>query len=92
MFAIALWIFILIVWIGILIVRTRPCMKKVSGNRSQILLAIVFIILAIINIVERTINLNSNASSESTPEIIETSSIEEQSYNEDKTYYIGESY
>ena len=48
MFSLILWIFVLILWIGVLIIRTRPSIKNASGNRFHILLAIVFIILAVV--------------------------------------------
>ena len=85
MFSLILWIFVLILWTGILIIRTRPSMKNASGNRFHILLAIVFIILAVVNIIGVSINLNNNISAE--PEIlIETTSSDEESTQDE--YYI----
>lgn len=91
MFGIVLWTFILIVWIGNIIIRTRPSMKNVEGNGFQILVAVMFIMLSVVNIVGRAISLNSDASPENTSETIETS-IEEQTYNGEELYYIEESY
>lgn len=92
MFGIILWTFILIVWIGNIIIRTRPSMKNVEGNGFQILVAVMFIMLSVVNIVGRAISLNSDAS----PETISTETtetlIEEQTYNGEELYYIEESY
>lgn len=91
MFGIFLWTFILIVWIGNIIIRTRPSMKNVEGNGFQILVAVMFIMLSIVNIVGRAVSLNSNASPETISETTETS-IEEQTCNGEEFYYIEESY
>ena len=62
MFLLILWIFVLIIWIGNLILRTRPHMKNVKGNNFQILIAALFIILAVVNII--TIVVDKSAESE----------------------------
>lgn len=90
MFAIVLWIFVLLIWIGNLIIRTRPSMKNTEGNGFQILVAVLFIMLAVVNIVGRIEKLNSDISSE--VETIETSSptedfIQEEYYITDDTIY-----
>lgn len=85
MHSLIFWIFALILWIGILIIRTRPSMKNTSGNSFQILLAIVFIILAIVNIIGSSMNLNNNISAESGTLVETTSSDEEVTQDE---YYI----
>ncbi len=56
MLAIILWIIVLIIWIVNLIIRTRPSVKNTVGNGFHILMAVLFIILAIVNIVGRVIN------------------------------------
>lgn len=90
MFSLILWIFVLIVWIGILIIRTQPSMKNASGNSSHILLAIVFIILAIVNIIGSSMNLNNNISAESGA-LVETTSSDEK-FTQDDYYTIDEAY
>lgn len=85
MHSLIFWIFALILWIGILIIRTRPSMKNTSGNSFHILLAIVFIILAIVNIIGSSMNLNNNISAESGTLVETTSSSEEVTQDE---YYI----
>ena len=62
MFLLILWIFVLIIWIVNLILRTQPHMKNVKGNNFQILIAALFIILAIVNII--TIVVDKSAKSE----------------------------
>lgn len=88
MFAIILWIFALIIWIINLIVKIRLPMKNATRNGFHILIAVLFIILAIVNIVGRAINLNSNTSPETISETTEAP-IEEQ---REEFYYIEESY
>ena len=68
MFSLILWIFVLIIWIGNLILRTRPHMKNVKGNNFQILIAVLFIILSIIQIA--TILNNKSAESETSVETV----------------------
>lgn len=84
-----LWIFVLIIWIGNLILRTRPSMKNTAGNGLHIFIAVLFIILAIVNIIGKAISLNNDVSSEAT---VKTSSIEEQTYNGEKLSIIEDSY
>ena len=91
MFGIVLWIFVLIIWIVNLIIRTRPFMKDSAGNGFQILVAVLFIMLAVVNIVGRAMSLNSDASPESISETTETST-EEQTCSGEELYYIEESY
>ena len=91
MFGIIVWTFILIVWVGNIIIRTRPSMKNVEGNGFQILVAVLFIMLSVVNIVGRAISLNSDASPETISETAEAP-IEEQTYNGEELYYIEESY
>jgi len=91
MFGIIVWTFILIVWVGNIIIRTRPSMKDVEGNGFQILVAVLFIMLSVVNIVGRAISLNSDASPETISETTEVP-IEEQTYNGEELYYIEESY
>ena len=91
MFGIIVWTFILIVWVGNIIIRTRPSMKDVEGNGFQILVAVLFIMLSVVNIVGRAISLNSDASPETISETAEVP-IEEQTYNGEELYYIEESY
>lgn len=90
MSSLVFWIFALIIWIGILIIRTRPSMKNTSGNSFHILLAIVFIILAIVNIVGISINLNNNISTESGT-LVETTSSDEE-FTQDEYYITGTIY
>lgn len=92
MFLLILWIFVLIVWIGNLILRTRPSMKNVKGNSFYILIAVLFIMLAIVNIIGRAISLNSDASPETISAETTETPIEEQTYNGEELYYIEESY
>lgn len=92
MFLLILWIFVLIIWIVNLILRIRLHMKNVKGNNFQILIAVLFIMLAIVNIIRRAISLNSDASPETiSTEIMETP-MEEQTYNGEKLFIIEDSY
>lgn len=92
MFLLILWIFVLIIWIGNLILRTRPHMKNVKGNNFQILIAALFIILAIVNIIRRAISLNSDASPETISTETTATPIEEQTYNGEKLFIVEDSY
>lgn len=87
MFGIILWTFVLIVWIGNIIIRTRPSMKNVEGNGFQILVAVMFIMLSVVNIVGRAISLNSDTSVESEIPVETTSSDVEFIQDE---YYVTE--
>ena len=92
MFLLILWIFVLIISIGNLILRTRPHMKNVKGNNFQILIAALFIILAIVNIIRRAISLNSDASPETISTETTATPIEEQTYNGEKLFIVEDSY
>lgn len=84
MLAIILWIFSLIIWIINLILRIRLPVRNSAGNSFHILIAVLFIIISIVNIVKIAINLNSDASPETT-ETVEVYSIEDTTQEE---YYI----
>ena len=92
MFALILWIFVLIIWIGNLILRTRPSMKNVKGNGLHIFIAVLFIMLSVVNIVRRAISLNSDASPETISTETTATPIEEQTYNGEKLFIIEDSY
>lgn len=92
MFGIFLWVLTLIIWIGNLILRTRPSMKNVKGNSFYILIAVLFIMLAIVNIIRRAISLNSDASPETISTETTATPIEEQTYNGEKLFIIEDSY
>lgn len=92
MLGIFLWVLILIIWIGNLILRTRPSMKNVKGNSFYILIAVLFIMLAIVNIIRRAISLNSDASPETISTETTATPIEEQTYNGEKLFIIEDSY
>lgn len=84
MLAIILWIFSLIIWIINLILRIRLPARNSAENGFHILVAVLFIIISIVNIVGRAINLNSDASPE-TIETVKVYSIEDTTQEE---YYI----
>jgi len=88
MLAIILWVVSLIIWIINLIVKIRLPMKNATENGFHILIAVLFIILSVVNIVGRVISLNSDASPETISETTEAP-IEEQ---REELYYIEESY
>ena len=92
MLGIFLWVLNLIIWIGNLILRTRPSMKNVKGNSFYILIAVLFIMLAIVNIIRRAISLNSDASPETISTETTATSIEEQTYNSEKLFTVEDSY
>lgn len=92
MLGIFLWVLILIIWIGNLILRTRPSMKNVKGNSFYILIVVLFIMLAIVNIIRRAISLNSDASPETISTETTATPIEEQTYNGEKLFIIEDSY
>ena len=92
MFLLILWTFVLIIWIGNLILRTRPSMKNTAGNSFYILIAVLFIMLAIVNIIRRAISLNSDASPETISTETTATPIEEQTYNGEKLFIIEDSY
>lgn len=84
MFLLILWIFVLIIWIGNLILRTRPHMKNVKGNNFQILIAALFIILAIVNII--TTIIVSDDKSDKPETLVETVTSDEELIQDE--YYI----
>ena len=86
MFLFILWIFVLIIWIVNLILRTRPHMKNVKGNNFQILIAALFIILAIVNII--TIVVDKSTKSET---LVETVTSDEE-FIQDEYYITNEGY
>lgn len=86
MFLLILWIFVLIIWIVNLILRTRPHMKNVKGNNFQILIAALFIILAIVNII--TIVVDKSTESET---LVETVTSNEE-FIQDEYYITNEGY
>ena len=88
MFGIIVWIFILIIWIGNIIIRTRPSMKDVEGNGFQILVAVLFIMLSVVNIVGIISALDNNQTTVDSVEI----TTEEQTSNGEEFYYIKDSY
>lgn len=92
MFSLILWIFVLIIWIGNLILRTRPSMKNTAGNGLHIFIAVLFIMLAIVSIIRRAISLNSDASPETISTETTATPIEEQTYNGEKLFIIEDSY
>lgn len=92
MLSLILWIFVLIIWIGILIIRMQPQMKRTSGNSGNIVLAIVFIILSILNIIGSAINLNNNNNISTESEtLVETTSSDEE-FTQDEYYITGTIY
>lgn len=89
MFLLILWIFVLIILIGNLILRTRPHMKNVNGNNFQILIVALFIILAVVNILTIVVRLdNKSAESES---LVETATSDEE-FIQDEYYITDEGY
>ena len=92
MLGIFLWVLTLIIWIGNLILRTRPSMKNVKGNGLHIFIAVLFIMLSVVNIVRRAISLNSDASPETISTETTATPIEEQTYNGEKLFIIEDSY
>ena len=85
MFLLILWIFVLIIWIGNLILRTRPHMKNVKGNNFQILIAALFIILAVVNIITTIVVRLDDKSAESET-LVETVTSDEELIQDE--YYI----
>ena len=86
MFLLILWIFVLIIWIGNLILRTRPHMKNVKGNNFQILIAALFIIMAVVNII--TIVVDKSAESETLVKTV----ISDEELIQDEYYITDEGY
>lgn len=89
MFSLILWIFVLIIWIGNLILRTRPHMKNVKGNNFQILIAGLFIILSVVNIIQIAVILNSKSAKLET--LVETATSDEE-FTQDEYYITNEVY
>ena len=89
MFSLILWIFVLIIWIGNLILRTRPHMKNVKGNNFQILIAGLFIILSVVNIIQIAVILNSKSAKPET--LVETATSDEE-FIQDEYYMTNEVY
>ena len=89
MFSLILWIFVLIIWIGNLILRTRPHMKNVKGNNFQILIAGLFIILSVVNIIQIVVILNSKSAKPET--LVETATSDEE-FTQDEYYITDEGY
>lgn len=81
MFLLILWIFVLIIWIVNLILRIRLHTKNVNGNNFQILIAALFIIMAVVNII--TIVVDKSAESET---LVETVTSDEELIQDE--YYI----
>ena len=86
MFLLILWIFVLIIWIVNLILRIRLHTKNVNGNNFQILIAALFIILAVVNII--TIAVDKSAESET---LVETVTSDEE-FIQDEYYITDEGY
>ena len=61
MFLLILWIFVLIIWIVNLILRIRLHTKNVKGNNFQILIAALFIILAVVNIITTVVDKSAES-------------------------------
>ena len=86
MFLLILWIFVLIIWIVNLILRIRLHTKNVKGNNFQILIAALFIILAVVNII--TTVVDKSAKSET---LVETVTSNEE-FIQDEYYITNEGY
>lgn len=86
MFLLILWIFVLIIWIVNLILRTRPHMKNVKGNNFQILIAALFIILAIVNILTIVVDKSTE------PETLVETVTSNEEFIQDEYYITNEGY
>lgn len=90
MLAIILWVVSLIIWIINFIIKIRLPMKNATINGFHVLIAVLFIILSVVNIVGRAINLNNNTSAESEIPVETTSSdvefIQDEYYVTDEVY------
>ena len=84
MFSLILWIFVLIIWIGNLILRTRPHMKNAKGNNFHIIIAALFIILSVVNIIQIAVILNSKSAESET--LVKTVTSDEELIQDE--YYI----
>ena len=87
MFGIFLWVFILIIWISNLILRSTT-LKGSNGNKIWICVAIFWIIFALVNIFGRISALDNNQTTVDSVEII----TEEQTSSGEEIYYIEDSY
>ena len=90
MFLLILWIFVLIIWIVNLILRIRLHTKNVKGNNFQILIAALFIILAVVNIITTTVIALDDKSAESETLVKTVTSDEE--FIQDEYYITDEGY
>lgn len=84
MFLLILWIFVLIIWIVNLILRIRLHTKNVNGNNFQILIAALFIILAVVNIITTVIALDDKSAESET--LVKTVTSDEELIQDE--YYI----
>lgn len=89
MFLLILWIFGLIIWIVNLILRIRLHTKNVKGNNFQILIAALFIILAVVNIITTVIALDDKSAESET--LVETVTSDEE-FIQDGYYITDEGY
>ena len=89
MILLILWIFVLIIWIVNLILRTRPSMKNTTGNGLHIFIAVLFIMLAIVNIIGEAISLNNKSAKTET--LVETVASDEE-FIQDECYITDEGY
>ena len=89
MLLLILWIFVLIIWIVNLILRIRLHTKNAKGNNFQILIAALFIILAVVNIITTVIALD-NKSAES--ETLVKTVISDEELIQDEYYITDEGY
>ena len=88
MFGVFLWVFILIIWISNLILRSTT-LKGSNGNKIWICVAIFWIIFALVNIFGKISALDNNQTTVDSVEITteeQTSSGEELYYTEDAVY------
>ena len=84
MFLLILWIFALIIWIVNLIWRIRLHTKNVKENNFQILIAALFIILAVVNIITTVIALDDKSAESET--LVKTVTSDEELIQDE--YYI----
>ena len=84
MFLLILWIFVLIIWIVNLILRIRLHTKNVKGNNFQILIAALFIILAVVNIITTVIAFDDKSAESET--LVKTVTSDEELIQDE--YYI----
>lgn len=89
MFLFILWIFVLIILIVNLILRIRLHTKNVKGNNFQILIAALFIILAVVNIITTVIALDDKSAESET--LVETVTSDGE-FIQDEYYITDEGY